>query len=128
MAILRLAMAHSSPARWLAPIALVAGSLALVVVLATSSGSSSTSPDSSPTVPAKQRSKQAARKAAPADKPATTPVTQQQHTYTVQSGDYLSTVSEKTGLSVERLRELNPGLDANSMSVGQEIRLAPGKP
>jgi LysM repeat protein len=121
-------MAHSSPARWLAPIALVAGVLALVVVLATSSGSSSTSPDSSPTAPVKQRSKQAARKPASASRPATTPVNDTQHTYTVQAGDYLSTVSEKTGVSVDRLRELNPGLDANSMSVGQEIRLAPGTP
>ena len=120
-------MAHSSPARWLAPVALVAGVLALVVVLATSGGSSSSSPDSSPTAPAQKRSKQAPRKAA--TRPATTPVNDsQQHTYTVQAGDYLSTVSEKTGVSVERLRELNPGLDANSMSVGQEIRLAPGKP
>lgn len=121
-------MAHSSPARWLAPIALVAGALALVVVLASSGGSSPSSPDSSPTAPAQKRSKQAPRKAAPA-RPATTPVNDSQpHTYTVQAGDYLSTVSEKTGVSVERLRELNPGLDANSMSVGQEIRVAPGKP
>jgi hypothetical protein len=34
-------------------------------------------------------------------------------------------VSAKTGVSVDRLRALNPGLDANSMTVGQQIRLAP---
>ena len=44
-------------------------------------------------------------------------------TYTVQAGDFLSTVAAKTGVSVERLRALNPGLDANAMHVGQQIRL-----
>jgi LysM repeat protein len=43
----------------------------------------------------------------------------------VQAGDILSTVAQKTGVPVDRLRELNPGLDANAMTVGQQIRLAP---
>jgi len=48
--------------------------------------------------------------------------------YTVKDGDFLTTVSAKTGLSIDRLRELNPGLDANALRVGQKIRLAPPAP
>ena len=41
----------------------------------------------------------------------------------MQSGDFLSTVADKTGVSVDRLRQLNPGLNANAMHAGQKIRL-----
>src|SRR3954464_11163131 len=116
-------MAHSSPARWLAPLALVAAFLVLVVVFATSLDSQPT--ESGPSVPvstkpgtAKQRG--AATPTTPKTAADKTPTTA---TYTVQSGDFLSTVADKTGVSVERLRQLNPGLDANSMHVGQTIRL-----
>ena len=70
-----------------------------------------------------------ARTATTASKTATTPSSSRAPaTYTVQAGDYLSTVAERTGVSVERLRALNPGLDANSMHVGQKIQLQPTKP
>lgn len=45
--------------------------------------------------------------------------------YVVKQGDILSTVSEKTGVSVERLQELNPDLDPQSLQVGQRLKLAP---
>jgi LysM repeat protein len=114
-------MAHSSPARWLAPLALVAACLALVVVLTTSG-----SPDTS-SGPEQVPSRAAPTTARAPDRSATTETTTAQPapsaTYTVQAGDFLSTVADKTGVSVERLRQLNPGLDANSMHVGQKIRL-----
>jgi LysM repeat protein len=124
-------MAHSSPVRWLAPLALGVTCLAVVLVFAGSLGSSSTPPGPDVSTPATQPSTPA-RAGTPAStttttttstSPASTPAT-----YTVQAGDYLSTVAERTGLSVERLRELNPGLDANSMHVGQKIQLEPAKP
>jgi LysM repeat protein len=45
--------------------------------------------------------------------------------YVVKQGDILTTVSEKTGVSVERLQELNPDLDPQSLQVGQRLKLAP---
>jgi LysM repeat protein len=42
----------------------------------------------------------------------------------VKSGDNLSSVAEKTGLSVEKLEALNPKLDAQSLQVGQKIKLS----
>jgi LysM repeat protein len=114
-------MAHSSPARWLAPLALAAAMLALVVVL-TTSGSSDTPPG-----PEQVTSGPAGATATTPARSATTATTPAQPapsaTYTVQAGDFLSTVAEKTGVSVDRLRQLNPGLDANAMHVGQKIRL-----
>jgi LysM repeat protein len=118
-------MAHHSPARWLAPSALVAAALTLVVVLATSTGSEQESASSSP--PAEETTTTQRR---PETTPARTSTREAgtPETYTVQSGDILSTIAEKTGVPVERLRELNPDLDANSMTVGQELRLEPESP
>jgi LysM repeat protein len=45
--------------------------------------------------------------------------------YIVKQGDILTTVSEKTGVSVARLQELNPELDPQSLQVGQRLKLAP---
>ena len=45
-------------------------------------------------------------------------------TYTVRPGDTLAGIAESTGVSIEELQELNPGVDSNSLSIGQELRLA----
>ena len=123
-------MAHRSPARWLAPLALVAAALA-VVMLAAGSGDNGDSGSSSPAPATEPAGGKSARKQTPtAVKTTTTPkrTGSSSKIYTVQPGDILSTVAEKTGVPVDRLRELNPELDANSMSVGQKIRLAPDAP
>jgi LysM repeat protein len=118
-------MPRRSPARWLAPLALVAAALALLVVL-TSSSSNQPTQDSAPiTAPTGSTPKRRATTSTPAAATGTTGTTPAQKTYTVQAGDILATVSQKTGVSVERLRQLNPGLDANAMTVGQRIKLAP---
>jgi LysM repeat protein len=44
-------------------------------------------------------------------------------TYTVKSGDILSTVSRRTGVSVDRIQQLNPGIDPQALQVGQKLRL-----
>ena len=116
--------------RWLAPLALGVTCLAVVLVFAGSLGSSSAPPGPDVTAPTTQHSTTAS---AGTPTTTTTTTTAASHasapaTYTVQAGDYLSTVAERTGVSVERLRELNPGLDANSMHVGQKIQLEPAKP
>ena len=43
--------------------------------------------------------------------------------YTVKTGDTLGAIAEKTGLTVERLQELNPELDPQALVSGQKIKL-----
>ena len=43
--------------------------------------------------------------------------------YTVQAGDTLGSVAEDTGVSVERLQEMNPQLDPQTLNAGQRINL-----
>lgn len=44
-------------------------------------------------------------------------------TYEIEEGDTLSAISEETGVSVARIEDLNPGLDPQAITPGQEIRL-----
>jgi LysM repeat protein len=44
-------------------------------------------------------------------------------TYTVQSGDTLASIAGKTGTSVARLEQLNPGIDPTALRIGQTIRV-----
>jgi LysM repeat protein len=47
--------------------------------------------------------------------------------YVIQSGDYLSTIAAKCGVSVEAIKALNPSLDPNNLQIGAKILLpAPG--
>jgi LysM repeat protein len=45
--------------------------------------------------------------------------------YTVKSGDTLSAISVKTGVSLVTIERLNPKLDADTLHAGQKVRLAP---
>ena len=47
----------------------------------------------------------------------------QLRTYTVESGDSLSTIASKTGTTVARLEQLNPGIDPQALRVGAKIRV-----
>lgn len=44
-------------------------------------------------------------------------------TYEVEEGDTLTTISRKTGISVQRLQKLNPDVDPQALQLGQEIKL-----
>ncbi|HET8751619.1 MAG TPA: LysM domain-containing protein [Gaiellaceae bacterium] len=44
-------------------------------------------------------------------------------TYTVQSGDTFESIARKTGTTVARLEQLNPGIDPTALRVGQTIRV-----
>ena len=111
-----------SPARWLAPLALVACAVAVYTVVnatllssdepATTSSSSKTTTAKSSTV--SQRSKSGRRR-----------TTRRRRTYTVKSGDTLSSIAVKTGVSLERIQALNPKLDSNSLQTGQRVKLSP---
>ena len=44
-------------------------------------------------------------------------------TYTIVSGDTLASIAAKTGTTVARLEQLNPGIDPTALRVGQKIRV-----
>jgi LysM repeat protein len=43
---------------------------------------------------------------------------------TVRSGDTASTIAERAGLTVDRLKALNPGVALDALRPGQRLRLA----
>ena len=105
--------APRSSARLLAPLALVACGLAVLVLLAASmAGDDSPDGGSAPTT-ANQ----------PASDTTTTPTTEQRASYTVQPGDTLGAISEETGVPIETIELLNPELDPQALIAGQKIKL-----
>ncbi len=103
-----------SPARFLAPIALVAFAVALYSV-ANDPGKSAdpNSGGAKPTATATSSSKSGSKKKKSTSK--------KRKTYTVKSGDTMSGIAEKTGVSLETLNDLNP--DVDTLSPGQKLRL-----
>jgi LysM repeat protein len=45
------------------------------------------------------------------------------HSYIVRSGDTFASIAAKTGTSVGRLEQLNPGVDPTALRIGQRIRV-----
>ncbi|HEX4009803.1 MAG TPA: LysM domain-containing protein [Solirubrobacteraceae bacterium] len=104
-------------ARLLAPIALIAVAFGVYLVV-----HSTLAPHSTP----------ATRTSAIVESTRRHAIRKAKHTprfYVVKSGDTLSGISEKTGVSVSTLTTLNPALSAspNSLSPGQRVRLRPGR-
>ena len=103
-------MAHRSPARFLAPLALLAVVFALFMVVQSSqresdgNGSGNRATDSRPT-------------ATP------TPERKGPRRYRVKVGDTPSSIAEKTGVPLEDILRLNPDLDPQTIQPGQRIRL-----
>ena len=109
-------MAARRPSRYLAPIALLAAAAAITLVvkdhLSTHGRASTTN-----TTPALVQS--------------TRRVQHQSHhshrhaakSYTVKSGDTLSGISQKTGVSMQTLEALNRGLNPAALQTGQHLRL-----
>ncbi|HEX7299081.1 MAG TPA: LysM peptidoglycan-binding domain-containing protein [Solirubrobacteraceae bacterium] len=105
-----------SPARWLAPVALITCAVAVYAVvdhalLADESSSQGTG------------STQRAVPAAPSS--TTSTVRKRRRSYTVKAGDTLSAISIKTGVSLQVIERLNPKIDAQTLHAGQKVRLAP---
>ena len=104
-----------SPARWLAPLALITVAVAVYAVV-----DHELSHDS-PSQPA-----ESTQRSTPT-KPTTneTKGTKRRRRYTVKTGDTLSAISIKTGVSLATIERLNPKLDADTLHAGQKVRLAP---
>ena len=114
-----------TPARVLAPLALVAFGLALMLIVA-SAGGGDDEPSKSAASEQEQRDLELARDRKRREKTnerregqGKTPT----GVYVVKTGDTLGSIAEKTGVTVEKLQELNPELDPQALSVGQQIKL-----
>jgi LysM repeat protein len=108
---------RGSPARLLAPLALVAFVLALVIVI----GSSDTPDDSDDSGNASSQ-QQSGQLTTTGDTTTEQPSVSSTF-YTVKTGDTLAAIAETVGVSVTRLQELNPELDPQALVSGQKIRL-----
>lgn len=105
-----------SPARLLAPLALVAFALALTAVVV---GSREESDDGGvDRTPAAAERRRQSTAATGETTPRRTPAS-----YTVRTGDTLGSISQKTGVTVERIQELNPEIDPQVLVTGQRIKL-----
>jgi LysM repeat protein len=105
-----------SPTRWLAPVALVTCAVAVYAVVDNtllkddpSSNGNETTQRSTPTTTTTRKSS----------------TTKRRRSYTVRSGDTLSAIAVKTGVSLDTIERLNPKLDADTLHAGQKVRLAP---
>jgi LysM repeat protein len=106
---------HRSPLRYLAPVALVALALATYLVVEHNVGSSSGGSTGTGTTTSGQISKSSTTSG-------------KHHSvkskyYKVRSGDSLSVISARTGVSLPTLESLNPGVSTGNLQVGQRLRL-----
>jgi LysM repeat protein len=105
---------HSSQARLLAPAALAVFAVAFFAIVL---GSGSSDGDGGDEAPASGSRPAATARQQSRERP------QERGTYTVKTGDTLGGISQKTGVPVEQLQELNPELDPQALVSGQKIKL-----
>ena len=108
-------MAGRSPARFLAPLALVAFVIALFLVVSSSMKDSET----------RTGTRSPSGDSRPASSPAANGKKQKKgpRRYKVKPGDTPSSIAEKTGVPLEEILRLNPDLDPQTLSPGQRIKL-----
>lgn len=114
-----------SPARFLAPLALIAVLVAFLAIVSGSSdsGNPSQSTETTSTSSSTKSPTTATKTSAAKAKKKSTKTGSSDKTYTVQVGDTLGGIADKTGVPLERIEELNPDVDPHTMNAGQEIRL-----
>ena len=112
-------MSGRSPARLLAPAALIATFLALFLVIGSGGGGDEETPVESggntpaATTPSKNSKSSSSKK----------PSTSSSKRYTVKPGDTPSSIADEAGIPLERLLELNPDIDPQALSPGQKLKL-----
>ena len=108
-------MARRSPARYLAPLAVVAVAVAFYGVL--KHNLSDDGSDKSP--PAAQRSGTEAKQTSQRK----STQKRKRKTYVVKPGDTPSAIAEKTGVPLAEIQRLNPELDPQLLAPGTKIKL-----
>ena len=117
--------AKRTPARVLAPLAIVAFGLALLLIVA-SAGDGDDEPATSEVTRQEQRDLELAKEKRRRQKTEERREGQgklPQDIYVVKTGDTLGSIAEKTGIPGGRLQELNPELDPQALVSGQKIKL-----
>lgn len=110
-------MTGRTSARLLAPAALVVTTVALFAVVSSGGGDgadpgAAATPAATATATAERERRRGKGDAAPSGE-----------TYTVEPGDTPLSIAEKTGVDVDALLEVNAGIDANALTVGEELQL-----
>ncbi|HET9739740.1 MAG TPA: LysM domain-containing protein [Solirubrobacteraceae bacterium] len=106
-------MAGRSPARFLAPLALVAFTIALFLIV---TGSNDTETESGPNRTSETRPAASPKGKGTNGRPG-------RRRYTVKPGDTPSSIAEKTGVPLADILRLNPDLDPQALSPGQRLKL-----
>jgi LysM repeat protein len=109
-----------SPARWLAPLAVVACAVAVYSVV-----NSGLAPDDAATSPATSTTSTTSKSRTASQRSSGRRTQSRSRTYIVQAGDTLSSIAAKNGMSLARLQELNPTLDSRALQTGQQVKLSP---
>lgn len=102
----------SAPARILAAVALIAGFVVVVAIVAGALGGGDD--DGSRSNGGAAAGKQAKSGGGGEQAP---------KAYVVQNGDTLTSIASKTGVSVDRIEELNPGVDPQILVSGEKLKL-----
>jgi LysM repeat protein len=109
-------MRRRSPARWLAPLALLACAFAIYTVVnnellskdSKAKTTKTTTSDGSATGTTSTTKRKSTKKA---------------KTYTVKSGDSFSVIASKEGIEADALQAANPKVDASALHPGQKLKL-----
>ena len=113
------AMAARSPARFLAPLALLGFVAALLLVVSHSSsgdGSAGNAAKSNQALPT-------ATPAAGGGGKSSSSKSKGPRFYKIKAGDTPSAIAEKTGVPLTTIQQLNPSLDPQTLSPGARIKL-----
>jgi LysM repeat protein len=110
-------MAGRSPARFLAPLALVAVGVALFMVVSSARNDSGTGDKTGKT------SSQSTASPSGKGSNGTKRERKGPRRYTVKTGDTPSSIADKTGVPLEEILRLNPDLDPQTLSPGERIKL-----
>jgi LysM repeat protein len=106
--------------RILAPAALIVFGVALAMILSTANKSSDSGGTSSS---AAEKQRDLGTSTTKSRRTRTTRDKLPQRIYVVKTGDTLGSISEKVGVSVEKLQVLNPGLDQFALTAGQKLKI-----
>jgi LysM repeat protein len=110
-------MAARSPARFLAPLALLGFVVALLLVVSHStsdSGSSGNDAQTTQEQPASSPSSKSGGKSSSHKGP---------RFYRVKPGDTPTSIASKVGVPLSQIQQLNPNLDPQTLNVGDRIKL-----
>lgn len=110
-------MPRRSPARYLAPLAIVAFLVALGAIVSSSREEETTASRAGDATAEPTSAREEASEPARPRRRST------RRTYTVRPGDTPSAIAERTGIALEQLEALNPDIDPQQLSPGQRLRL-----